>query len=65
MGRMPKAADRLPAQRESVDIRALRAAIIEHEAELKILVFDGDVAHARAARESRSSQEMGTTEALP
>ena len=35
MGRMPKAADRLPAQRESVDIRALRAAIIEHEAELK------------------------------
>jgi hypothetical protein len=35
MGRMPKAADRLPAQRESVEIRALRAAITEHDAELK------------------------------
>ena len=35
MGRMPKAADRLPAQRESVEIRALRAAITEHEGELK------------------------------
>ena len=34
MGRMPKAADRLPAQRESVEIRALRAAITEHEGEL-------------------------------